>query len=46
MLGLVFAGTRNENAQELLYEFAIYFLNEVSTDLRCLTLQCKLNDWF
>ncbi|ESW13748.1 hypothetical protein PHAVU_008G222900 [Phaseolus vulgaris] len=28
-LGLVFAGTRNENAQELLYEFAIYFLNEI-----------------
>ncbi|XP_015931282.1 anaphase-promoting complex subunit 1 isoform X1 [Arachis duranensis] len=28
-LGLVFAGTRNGNAQELLYEFAIYFLNEI-----------------
>nr|KYP73070.1 Anaphase-promoting complex subunit 1 [Cajanus cajan] len=28
-LGLVFAGTRNENAQELLYELAIYFLNEI-----------------
>jgi len=29
MSGLVFAGTRNGNAQELLYEFAMYFLNEV-----------------
>lgn len=28
-LGLVFAGTRNGNAQELLYEFAMYFLNEI-----------------
>ncbi|OIW16199.1 hypothetical protein TanjilG_18914 [Lupinus angustifolius] len=28
-LGLVFAGTRNGNAQELLYEFAVYFLNEI-----------------
>ncbi|KHN20837.1 Anaphase-promoting complex subunit 1 [Glycine soja] len=28
-LGMVFAGTRNENAQELLYEFVIYFLNEM-----------------
>ncbi|KAK4273718.1 hypothetical protein QN277_017057 [Acacia crassicarpa] len=28
-LGLVFAGTRNENAQELLYDFAMYFLNEI-----------------
>ncbi|KAL2665396.1 hypothetical protein AAZX31_02G241900 [Glycine max] len=28
-LGLMFAGTRNENAQELLYEFSIYFLNEM-----------------
>ncbi|KAK7320591.1 hypothetical protein VNO77_30211 [Canavalia gladiata] len=28
-LGLVFAGTRNGNAQELLYEFATYFLNEI-----------------
>lgn len=29
MAGLVFAGTQNENAQELLYDFAVYFLNEV-----------------
>ncbi|KAI4306844.1 hypothetical protein L6164_030088 [Bauhinia variegata] len=28
-LGLVFAGTRNGSAQELLYEYAIYFLNEI-----------------
>lgn len=29
MAGLRFAGTRDGNAQELLYKYAIYFLNEV-----------------
>ncbi|XVF84048.1 hypothetical protein PTKIN_Ptkin16aG0543300 [Pterospermum kingtungense] len=28
-LGLRFAGTKDANAQELLYEYAVYFLNEV-----------------
>ncbi|KAM4104227.1 hypothetical protein ACJW30_06G141300 [Castanea mollissima] len=28
-LGLRFAGTKNGNAQELLYEYAVYFLNEI-----------------
>ncbi|KAG6763784.1 hypothetical protein POTOM_031224 [Populus tomentosa] len=28
-LGLRFAGTKDGNAQELLYEYAIYFLNEI-----------------
>ncbi|XP_026414673.1 anaphase-promoting complex subunit 1-like [Papaver somniferum] len=28
-LGLRYAGTRNSNAQELLYNYAIYFLNEI-----------------
>ncbi|KAK3229282.1 hypothetical protein Dsin_001163 [Dipteronia sinensis] len=28
-LGLRFAGTKNANVQELLYEYAIFFLNEV-----------------
>ncbi|OVA02727.1 Anaphase-promoting complex subunit 1 [Macleaya cordata] len=28
-LGLRYAGTRNGNAQELLYNYAIYFLNEI-----------------
>ncbi|GLT54489.1 hypothetical protein SLA2020_276820 [Shorea laevis] len=28
-LGLRFAGTKNGDAQELLYEYAIYFLNEI-----------------
>ncbi|XP_059654080.1 anaphase-promoting complex subunit 1 isoform X2 [Cornus florida] len=28
-LGLRFAGTRNGNAQELLYDYAVYFLNEI-----------------
>ncbi|KAL2526600.1 Anaphase-promoting complex subunit 1 [Abeliophyllum distichum] len=28
-LGLRFAGTRDENAQELLYKYAVYFLNEI-----------------
>ncbi|KAF8397264.1 hypothetical protein HHK36_016174 [Tetracentron sinense] len=28
-LGLRYAGTRNGNAQELLYDYAIYFLNEI-----------------
>ncbi|EYU26801.1 hypothetical protein ABFS82_06G140000 [Erythranthe guttata] len=28
-LGLRFAGTRDANAQELLYKYAIYFLNEI-----------------
>uniref|UniRef100_A0A5B7B7B0 Putative anaphase-promoting complex subunit 1 isoform X2 n=1 Tax=Davidia involucrata TaxID=16924 RepID=A0A5B7B7B0_DAVIN len=30
-LGLRFAGTRNGNAQELLYSYAVYFLNEIKT---------------
>uniref|UniRef100_A0A7N0U9Q1 Anaphase-promoting complex subunit 1 n=1 Tax=Kalanchoe fedtschenkoi TaxID=63787 RepID=A0A7N0U9Q1_KALFE len=30
-LGLRYAGTRDDNAQELLYEHAIYFLNEIKT---------------
>lgn len=29
LAGLKFAGTKNGNAQELLYEYAVYFLNEV-----------------
>ncbi|XP_021295540.1 anaphase-promoting complex subunit 1 [Herrania umbratica] len=28
-LGLRFAGTKDANAQELLYEYAVYFLNEI-----------------
>ncbi|XP_031264237.1 anaphase-promoting complex subunit 1-like [Pistacia vera] len=28
-LGLRFAGTKNANVQELLYEYAVYFLNEI-----------------
>ncbi|CAA2984556.1 anaphase-promoting complex subunit 1 [Olea europaea subsp. europaea] len=28
-LGLKFAGTRDDNAQELLYKYAVYFLNEI-----------------
>lgn len=28
-IGLKFAGTRNADAQELLYDYAIYFLNEI-----------------
>lgn len=30
LVGLRFAGTKDKNAQELLYEYAMYFLNEVS----------------
>ncbi|CAM8913570.1 unnamed protein product [Rhodiola kirilowii] len=30
-LGLRYAGTRDDNAQELLYEHALYFLNEIKT---------------
>lgn len=29
MAGLRFAGTKDGNAQELLYKYALYFLNEV-----------------
>lgn len=29
MAGLRFAGTKNANVQELLYDYAVYFLNEV-----------------
>ncbi|KAL9226701.1 hypothetical protein vseg_002481 [Gypsophila vaccaria] len=38
-LGLKYAGSRNGNAQELLYSYAIYFLNEmkpVSTSASCM----------
>ncbi|KAK9683476.1 hypothetical protein RND81_10G143700 [Saponaria officinalis] len=38
-LGLKYAGSRNGNAQELLYSYAIYFLNEikpVSTSVGCM----------
>lgn len=31
--GLRFAGTKDGNAQELLYNYALYFLNEVGLSL-------------
>ncbi|KAJ7959635.1 anaphase-promoting complex subunit 1 [Quillaja saponaria] len=34
-LGLIYAGTRNENVQELLYEYAVYFLNEIKLVSPC-----------
>ncbi|KAL6526857.1 hypothetical protein OROGR_015947 [Orobanche gracilis] len=37
-LGLRFAGTRDGNAQELLYKYAVYFLNETCLHLIVLSL--------
>lgn len=36
LAGLRFAGTRDGNAQELLYKYAVYFLNEVCLEIMLL----------
>lgn len=44
LAGLRFAGTRDGNAQELLYKYAVYFLNEVCLEmtwLHFIWINCK-----
>lgn len=43
LAGLRFAGTRDGNAQELLYKYAVYFLNEVCLEI--MLLQFALIDF-